>query len=226
MTSEAFVFDMDDTLYLERDYVRSGFAHIGIVLEKQFGVHGAGEFAWSLFESGIRGDTFDRIIDTYELSPEVLPLLVSEYRHHAPDIALEPDAVTVLTDMVNRGVHVGLITDGFGPGQWKKFEALGLDAYIDRASVVVTGDFGAAWTKPSKLPYIRITEELSPWVDRFWYIGDNPTKDFDAPKELGWGTVRVRRRNGLHEHAADKVAETATVSDLSEFEWSGTGARA
>lgn len=35
---------------------------------------------------------------------------------------------------------------------------------------------------------------------RFVYVADNPGKDFIAPKELGWGAIRVRRPGGLHEN--------------------------
>jgi putative hydrolase of the HAD superfamily len=31
-----------------------------------------------------------------------------------------------------------------------------------------------------------------------WYIADNPSKDFFAPRKLGWRTVRIRREGGLY----------------------------
>jgi putative hydrolase of the HAD superfamily len=33
----------------------------------------------------------------------------------------------------------------------------------------------------------------------FWYLADNPAKDFVAPNALGWITVQVVRDGGIHD---------------------------
>src|SRR5438105_4418137 len=60
---EGVVFDLDDTLYLEREYVRSGFLYVASTLHGKGGVHQAEIFEslWGLFEVGIRPNTFDRL---------------------------------------------------------------------------------------------------------------------------------------------------------------------
>ena len=61
------VFDLDDTLYLERDYVRSGFQAVAGIVSREMG-HAPGEIFESLcgmFERGVRGDTFDRLLQEY-----------------------------------------------------------------------------------------------------------------------------------------------------------------
>jgi putative hydrolase of the HAD superfamily len=42
--------------------------------------------------------------------------------------------------------------------------------------------------------------------DECVYVADNPIKDFIGPKALGWGTVRIRRKQGLH-FAAESVGD-------------------
>ena len=68
------VFDIDDTLYLERDYVRSGFAHVarevGRTDDEAGRLH---DWLIRAFESGVRGDTFDRLRAAH-------PRLESAYR--------------------------------------------------------------------------------------------------------------------------------------------------
>src|SRR5882762_1725218 len=54
MPKLCFVFDLDDTLYLERDFVCSGFEHVGIYAEKELGIPNFAERAWSLFVAGHR----------------------------------------------------------------------------------------------------------------------------------------------------------------------------
>ena len=34
----------------------------------------------------------------------------------------------------------------------------------------------------------------------FVYISDNPKKDFFAPNELGWKTIRYKNPNGIYKH--------------------------
>lgn len=46
----AFVFDIDDTLYLERDYVRSGFRAVGEWARDRFGCDDFAARCWSRFE--------------------------------------------------------------------------------------------------------------------------------------------------------------------------------
>jgi len=48
------VLDMDDTLFLERDYVLSGFAAVDAVVAKEHGLKGFSESAWRLFCAGVR----------------------------------------------------------------------------------------------------------------------------------------------------------------------------
>ena len=63
-------FDLDDTLYLERDFVRSGFAAVGAWLATERGVRGFEACAWRLFEAGRRGDIFDRVLPRLGVAPE------------------------------------------------------------------------------------------------------------------------------------------------------------
>ena len=56
------VLDIDDTLYLERDYARSGFTAIGDWARAELGVDDLGERAWAAFEAGTRGTIFDEAL--------------------------------------------------------------------------------------------------------------------------------------------------------------------
>ena len=62
MTALGVVFDIDDTLYLERDYVRSGFRAVGEHVARSTGVDGFSDLAFALFEQGLRGHIFDETL--------------------------------------------------------------------------------------------------------------------------------------------------------------------
>jgi len=210
MTDRVYVFDLDDTLYLERDYVRSGFMHIGDVSRARYGVDGVGEFAWSLFEQGTRGNTFDLIATQFSLPSEAVRTFIEEYRNHDPRITLEPDALSYLMNLPDDAIGTGVVTDGYAEGQRRKLRALNLDGVLD--NIVVTGERGAGWTKPSENAFRLIESSFPGSGVEFVYFGDNPLKDFDAPKQLGWRTVRVRRPLGLHYSVDDQIVVDETIS--------------
>src|SRR5919109_3451394 len=121
------VFDLDDTLYLERDYVRSGFVAVDRWVNDRFSISGFFDRAWALFEAGRRGDIFDRAIVelTARPNPELVRDLVDVYRGHTPSIRLAPDAEAALPGLGAR-YRTALLTDGIGTTQARKVAALGL----------------------------------------------------------------------------------------------------
>jgi len=191
------VFDIDDTLYLERDYVRSGFMHAGRLVEKRFGVKGFSDAAWKLFLEGKRGNIFDLTFKRIGLpaSESVTRELVDAYRNHAPAISLAEDAQHCL-DRLNTHCDLALISDGPIASQQNKAHALRLDRWI--GLMIFTDKWGANFYKPHPRAFLTVQSEVAANPNQCMYVGDNPNKDFTAPNKLGWTTVRVRREGGLH----------------------------
>lgn len=189
------VFDIDDTLYLERDYVRSGFSAVDRWLRRNRGVTGFLEAAWEAFLGGNRGTIFDGVLENLELERDLVRSLVGIYRLHRPAIALLPDARACLDRLQGR-VALASVTDGPLDSQRFKAEALGLPGSF--ATVVYTAELGPGLQKPHPRAFEIVEERTGfPGTDCV-YVADNPSKDFAGPKSLGWGTVRVRRQLGLH----------------------------
>src|SRR5260370_41946447 len=107
------VFGLDDTLYLERDCVGSGFEHVGIYAEKELGIPNFAECAWRLFLAGHRGNTFDKILQEQKIDWErsKVERLISLYRSHSPDIRLLPDALLCINALQEK-VRLAIISDG------------------------------------------------------------------------------------------------------------------
>ena len=210
------VFDIDDTLYLERDYVRSGFDAIGAWARAELGVPDLGECAWSAFETGVRGTIFDEALAAagVEVAPGLISRLVDVYRSHIPAISLLDDASAWL-DACPPGLTVAVVTDGPLSSQQAKAAALGLDRWVER--VVYTVSLGPGRGKPHPAAFELLERELGMSSAACAYVADNPAKDFKAPDSLGWRTVRVRRPGGLHAGVPsgdDVHAEIATFADL------------
>lgn len=180
------VLDLDDTLYLERDFVRSGFRAV----EQETRIDGFFDAAWRIFEQGGRGDIFDRALARLGASADV-PRLVALYRAHRPSIRLAADAGALLDRWEG---PLGLISDGPAATQRSKLGALGIG---DRfRSKILTGDWGAEFYKPHPRAFIETERRLG--AGAYVYIADNPAKDFEAPKRLGWRTIRIQREKGLY----------------------------
>jgi dTDP-4-amino-4,6-dideoxygalactose transaminase/FMN phosphatase YigB (HAD superfamily) len=210
------VFDLDDTLYLERDYVRSGFEHVGIYAEEELGIPNFAKRAWSLFLAGHRGTIFDKILQEQNIQWErsTLEHLVALYRSHSPQIRLLPDALLCLGALQGK-VRLAIISDGPIEAQRNKVAALRLDQWFN--PVLLTEELGRGYTKPCASAFCSVQEQFGFNAARFYYIADNPVKDFIAARKLGWRTIRVRRREGLY--AAVEVegdwAADVELSDLS-----------
>lgn len=81
---EAIVFDLDDTLYGEKEYVKSGYH---AVAEKLSQVIDAEKKLWKAFED--KKSTIDEILTTEEIyTDELKHLCLETYRHHIPNIHL------------------------------------------------------------------------------------------------------------------------------------------
>jgi putative hydrolase of the HAD superfamily len=200
VSAPVVVFDLDDTLYLERDFVRSGFAAVDAWLAAHHGLCGFEAHAWALFLAGRRGDVFDQALPMLGLGPRpaLIRRLVDVYREHRPAIRLEPAAPDLLAALRGR-CRLALLTDGYHDTQRRKVAALGLEHWCD--PVVCTDQWGRAHWKPSPRGFLHIQRAFETAPECCIYVGDNPAKDFRAPKALGWRTLRVRHPLGEHARA-------------------------
>lgn len=191
------VFDLDDTLYAERDYVLSGFEAAGRWLRETHAIEGFAAAAGVLFESGVRGTIFDAALQQLRCPPGAVAVseLVRVYREHAPKLALLPEAAACLAWARPR-FSLALLTDGYAAVQQKKIASLGLASII--GCRIITDELGREFWKPHPAGFRRIMTQFPMSPDQFVYVADNPRKDFIAPRSLGWKTVQIRRPGGEH----------------------------
>jgi putative hydrolase of the HAD superfamily len=190
----AVFLDLDDTLYPERQYVVSGInavadflaSHVSCVREE------IAARLLSLLDEG-REQLFDRLLNELGLhSPSVIATLVHVYRTHLPTLSFCDDVLPALERLRTAGIRIGIVTDGKATMQRKKIEALVLAEQVD--AIVCSDDLFEGCGKPSLLPfevalsYLRVP----PWESV--YIGDDLSKDFIGPRQLGMGTIRIDRR--------------------------------
>lgn len=195
---QAIVFDLDDTLYPERDYVLSGFCAVSAWAEDHLQIpreQGLGELRL-LFESGTRGNAFDLWLERRGIAPgDWIPQMVQIYREHTPVIMPWPE-IPELMATLRKSCRLGLVTDGYAAVQRKKLAALGLAGYFE--AVVFSDEIGREAWKPSIRPFQAVLERLGTRGDQAVYVGDSPIKDFGGARQVGMWTVRLRLPEGLH----------------------------
>lgn len=209
----ALVFDLDDTLYLERDYVLSGMRAVSDWAEVALHLPASHSFheLTQLFAEGVRGDTFDRWLSSHGLEPAgLVPTVVKVYRSHLPQIAPLPGLEGLLRNLASRCL-IGLVTDGYFEVQQRKFAALRLQ--VPFQAVVYSDLIGRAAWKPSPRPFQLALQRLGVSAEETVYVGDNPVKDFRGARPLGIRTIRLRHPGGLYRHL-----EPATVQDAPDAE--------
>ncbi|WP_274629288.1 HAD family hydrolase [Arvimicrobium flavum] len=214
------IFDLDDTLYLERDYVRSGFAAVGDWLEQETGVGGFSASCQRLFDAGRRSRIFQKALVLHSIDPDptLVELLIGVYRSHSPAINLAPDAARYLETRRRTSLPSGLITDGPCGTQQRKVHALGIAEQLDL--LVYTDALAPGCGKPHPRAF-EVTEAwAAPTGLPLAYVADNPTKDFLTPRQRGWLSVQVARPERVHLARAPNAAyeAQATISSLDELE--------
>src|SRR5262249_61466767 len=119
------VFDLDDTLYLEVDFARSGFAAV----EAELGIEGLAVTAWSLHALGVRGIVLREALRRHgrKGSRDEVARAVAIYRRHRPSIEVAPDARVALAALAaDPGVELAVLTDGDAVTQRNKMYTLHL----------------------------------------------------------------------------------------------------
>ncbi|QNK58378.1 HAD family hydrolase [Paenibacillus sp. PAMC21692] len=186
------VFDLDDTLYGELDYVRSGFQVVAEYLENKYRIPCDESFRlmWDSLEEKGRGSVFNDVLIHYNLySESAVKRCLSTYRLHMPNISLLPDAVDALQILAGHSVYI--VTDGNKVVQHNKILALGLYGRVTKC--YITHRYGRHHSKPSPYCFHQIAKRENVRPQEIVYIGDNPNKDFVGIKPYGYQTVRILR---------------------------------
>lgn len=181
------IFDLDDTLYSEKEYIQSGFKAVSDYLGGEYEMR-----LWNFFNDG--KPAIDELLK--EINRETKKNAVLDvYRFHKPNIHLYDGVQKLIEDLKSKGIKVGIITDGRPEGQRNKLEALNLN--VD--DVIITDELGGSqFRKPCDIAFriMMLRWKLNP--TDIVYVGDNPAKDFQAPRQLGMKSIYFKNLKGLY----------------------------
>ncbi|MRH99151.1 HAD-IA family hydrolase [Kriegella sp. EG-1] len=205
------VFDLDDTLYNEIDYLKSAYSEIAKKLDsdnwRELYVS-----MFSLYRN--KENVFNFLEENYEVSKNQL---INWYRNHYPSIKLFPGILNFINAIKQNNGKIGIITDGRESTQKSKIDALGIASFID--VIVISEVIGTE--KPSQQNFIYI-EKAFPNC-KYYYIADNLKKDFVSPNKLGWHSIGLIDAGlNIHSSAAnymdDRHKPENFIFDFNEIE--------
>lgn len=208
--TEAVYFDLDGTLFDDRQYVRAGLREAGEALLAKTGVDLTDEFLEAYFDRGIKESTFDTVLDEHNLPAELVPKLVDAYHDNEADLTPFPEAVEVV-ETISRKYQLGIVTGGRNGRD--KLCTLGLSDYFD--IVLVTPEMGTS--KRQADIFETALEVLDVSADEAVYVGDRPTLDFPQPNQLGMTTVRVKTGRYAEAEGTGDARPDITINSLREL---------
>ncbi len=181
------IFDLDDTLYSEKEYIKSGYKAVSDYLGGEYE-----DKLWGFFEAKKPAiDELMRDLGREDEKAEVLKV----YRSHKPDIHPYSGVAEMIAELKEKGIKVGIITDGRPEGQRNKLKSLGLD--ID--DVIITDELGGVqFRKPCDIAFRIMATRWRLNPADIVYVGDNPAKDFQAPQQLGMRCILFKNPDGLY----------------------------
>jgi HAD superfamily hydrolase (TIGR01549 family) len=184
------IFDLDDTLYSEKQYVKSGYKKIGEYL----GRSDAAEKLYKFFEEGkLAIDEYLSEIHENDKKVECLKI----YRNQLPEIELYDGVIELIEKLKVKGIKVGIITDGRPEGQRSKLKILGLDKIIE--DIIITDELGGIqFRKPCDIAFRVMQRKWGIPFEQIIYVGDNLNKDFQACRQLGMRWKYFRNEDGLY----------------------------
>lgn len=203
-SSNIFVFDLDDTLYSERDFEKSGI-----------------EFVYNTFdikhielESIVanRKNWIEKIINGSN-NQITSQMVLDIYRNHIPSIQLYKDSKVFLEKMISQGNEMSLITDGRSITQRNKLRALGIESYF--TNIIISEEINSE--KPSEYNFKMVMNNKH--TENYIYIADNPNKDFITPNKLGWTTIcLLDRGQNVHKQNFNLPKEFLPQSSINSFD--------
>jgi putative hydrolase of the HAD superfamily len=198
--NQFFIFDLDDTLFQEIDFLKSAYRTIA----KELSVHIGSDLyeqMWSRYKN--KQEVFGWVISEFgSLLPDYrINDLLKLYREHLPEIKLNREAEIFLARLREANIPLGLITDGRSITQRNKLRALGIEGFF--SEIIISEEFGSE--KPDKRNFLYFEDRYP--TREFWFVGDNTTKDFIVPVSLGWKTICIKDSgNNIHPQRFDLQA--------------------
>jgi FMN phosphatase YigB (HAD superfamily) len=195
---EAVVFELEDTLYSSKDYVRSGLRAVADELPQ---VHNCYNRMCAMFEKGMLPINTILKEEGMDLK-EHLRYYLDIYNEHVPRIALYPGIEELFHELRRKKLFLAIVTDGKPVAQRNKIKALNLESMVDE--IIITDELAGngnvhEFRKPNDIAYLIMRRRLDVPLRNMAYVGSDAKLDFEAPKKLGMVCYQYMNEDKLYD---------------------------
>lgn len=203
---KAVFFDVDDTLYNQRDTFQRAYDELfgnrfELEIEKLFLARQ--RRSDEVFEaSQIGAITMEemyiyRVQKAFEdlgffVTPEESLKFQELYVKNQQNLSMPQVTRELLDTLKRKGIALGVITNGPFEHQWKKVNALNLLNWMPREHILISGEVGI--TKPDRGIFDLAKERTGLKAEEMWFVGDSYENDILGAKGAGWHNLWVNRR--------------------------------
>ncbi|NKB65834.1 MAG: HAD-IA family hydrolase [Candidatus Latescibacteria bacterium] len=158
---------------------------------------------------GPKDQVWESVAAHFGLPPGTGALLLDDFFTFFPDTCVPfPKAHQTLAGLRQRGLRLGLVTNGRVNSQQPKIDGLGLGDYFD--AVLISEAEGVS--KPAAEIFLRALQRLDATAEETVMVGDNPSADIAGAQACGMKAIWKRDTYWEPPTAADGV-----VGELEEL---------
>jgi len=220
----AVFFDLDDTLYDQLEPFRTALRVFGPAigriseetLYRRFRHHS--DALWEPYCAGrlpldaMRVERIRRALAEFGVEAEEGDCRKFQEAYQEGQYRIRPHsgAEACLGELEAAGCLLGVVTNGPGPHQARKLEALGIERFIPRTRWFISGEIGIAKPDPALFAHVNRVTGTRPETSVL--VGDSPVNDVEGAAGAGWRTVWFNARGSAAEPrpAADLTADGFT----------------
>ncbi len=184
------IFDLDDTLYKENSYVKSGFSEVSKYISKKTKIPQKKIFTYirGTFKRWWRGNNFDKVIEHFNIKNISKEEMIEIYRKHIPKIKISDKNIKLLK-LLKKKYLLCIITNGNPWVQRNKTNALDVEKYVDK--IYYAEDEWFNYRKPHKRFFQKAMKEFWTKPKETIMIGDDITTDIAGAKSIGIETLHI-----------------------------------
>ncbi|MCR5106643.1 MAG: HAD-IA family hydrolase [Lachnospiraceae bacterium] len=216
---KVILFDLDDTLAPEDDFIRSGYSKVAEFLKEKYGAKDDASIRlYSLYKEDPKL-VFNRFLEDEGIpyTDEDIKELIRVYREHEPKVDYYPDVLPNLYKLRDMGARLGIISDGYAVSQRNKLNVLKTKGIFDK--IIITDELGREYWKPDIRSFIMMKEAFGAKWEDMVYVGDNPGKDFYIGRDRMIATIRIYREGSVYENAPyyENIKESIGIGSFDEL---------
>ena len=175
---KAVIFDLDGTLYDERDYLSAAWLGIGKDLEKKQGIPFSQVYKFLEDEFSLHGHTalFNKLITAFGLSAAYLPEALEILRNVeiSDKINCYPEMTGCLEWLISEGRKLFIVTNGNLTQQKNKIKNIEFGALLNHIDVVYANEIVP---KPDPAVFLFLQKKYQLLKEEVLMVGDSPTDE-------------------------------------------------